>query len=562
MSEQERIMNVALLWGGCFCLTAAFCLSMGNDHNREKRNWLLWMELSAAALLCCDAAAWFVQGTPGEASHLIMVATNFVVYAGLYLVLFLFNHYVGCYLREDGRLCAPKRSRTVDITCAVGIGLVFVSQFSPLLYYIDAQNIYHRSDAFPLSMVLLLIGMGTETTMMAQFYQKLTMGRRIAMFGCVVLPLSVAACQVFQDDISLISLSVGASMILLFVVATSAQNRELAVSERTKEQIRQRLEIATVLNSCVGKLNSDTDIDVGINNLLATVNGYFQADRTYVFEIDPDRDVLINTFEYICGQEVSAQMDNLQEVPVSVIKVWMQNFRQGRSYYMSDLEQERGQPSYEMLKAQQVWRLLAVPLMKGGAMVGFLGVDNPRAHYDDATLLASIQFFVTNSLDRKKQQAYLEKLSYRDMLTGLYNRNRYIERLEAYKQVQDQQIGAIYIDLNGLKKVNDEQGHRAGDELIVRAAGTIAGIFAEDAYRVGGDEFVVILLDVSREDFARKTEQLRRQMQENSVDASIGGVWQASTENLENLLRRADENMYREKKRYYSQADAARKPES
>lgn len=562
MSEQERIMNVALLWGGCFCLTAAFCLSMGNDHNREKRNWLLWMELSAAALLCCDAAAWFVQGTPGEASHLIMVATNFVVYAGLYLVLFLFNHYVGCYLREDGRLCAPKRSRTVDITCAVGIGLVFVSQFSPLLYYIDAQNIYHRSDAFPLSMVLLLIGMGTETTMMAQFYQKLTMGRRIAMFGCVVLPLSVAACQVFQDDISLISLSVGASMILLFVVATSAQNRELAVSERTKEQIRQRLEIATMLNSCVGKLNSDTDIDVGINNLLATVNGYFQADRTYVFEIDPDRDVLINTFEYICGQEVSAQMDNLQEVPVSVIKVWMQNFRQGRSYYMSDLEQERGQPSYEMLKAQQVWRLLAVPLMKGGAMVGFLGVDNPRAHYDDATLLASIQFFVTNSLDRKKQQAYLEKLSYRDMLTGLYNRNRYIERLEAYKQVQDQQIGAIYIDLNGLKKVNDEQGHRAGDELIVRAAGTIAGIFAEDAYRVGGDEFVVILLDVSREDFARKTEQLRRQMQENSVDASIGGVWQASTENLENLLRRADENMYREKKRYYSQADAAQKPES
>ena len=562
MSEQERIMNVALLWGGCFCLTAAFCLSMGNDHNREKRNWLLWMELSAAALLCCDAAAWFVQGTPGEASHLIMVATNFVVYAGLYLVLFLFNHYVGCYLREDGRLCAPKRSRAVDITCAVGIGLVFVSQFSPLLYYIDAQNIYHRSDAFPLSMVLLLIGMGTETTMMAQFYQKLTMGRRIAMFGCVVLPLSVAACQVFQDDISLISLSVGASMILLFVVATSAQNRELAVSERTKEQIRQRLEIATVLNSCVGKLNSDTDIDVGINNLLATVNDYFQADRTYVFEIDPDRDVLINTFEYICGQEVSAQMDNLQQVPVSVIKVWMQNFRQGRSYYMSDLEQERGQPSYEMLKAQQVWRLLAVPLMKGGAMVGFLGVDNPRAHYDDATLLASIQFFVTNSLDRKKQQAYLEKLSYRDMLTGLYNRNRYIERLEAYKQVQDQQIGAIYIDLNGLKKVNDEQGHRAGDELIVQAAGTIAGIFAEDAYRVGGDEFVVILLDVSREDFARKTEQLRRQMQENGVDASIGGVWQASTENLENLLRRADENMYREKKRYYSQADAARKPES
>ena len=42
-----------------------------------------------------------------------------------------------------------------------------------------------------------------------------------------------------------------------------------------------------------------------------------------IYQIDPDRDVLINTFESICGQEVSAQMDNLQEVPVSVIEVWM-----------------------------------------------------------------------------------------------------------------------------------------------------------------------------------------------------------------------------------------------
>ena len=205
-----------------------------------------------------------------------------------------------------------------------------------------------------------------------------------------------------------------------------------------------------------------------------------------------------------------------------------------------------------MLQDQRVWRLLAVPLLKDDTVVGFLGVDNPREHYEDATLLASIQFFVTNSLERKKQQAYLETLSYRDMLTGLYNRNRYIERLEAYKQVQDQQIGAIYIDLNGLKKVNDQLGHRAGDEMIVRAAGTIAGVFAEDAYRVGGDEFVVILLDVDSAEFARKTDQLRRQMKENGVDASVGGMWQASTENLEELLRRADENMYKEKKWYYT----------
>ena len=179
MSEQERIMNVALLWGGCFCLTAAFCLSMGNDYNREKRNWLIWMELSAAALLCCDAAAWFVQGTPGEASHLIMVATNFVVYAGLYLVLFLFN--TMWLLSAGGRSSLrpetqPDGGHYLRRGHRAGVRV----PVQPLFYYIDAQNIYHRSDTFPLSMVLLLIGMGTETTVMAQFYQKLTMRRRIA----------------------------------------------------------------------------------------------------------------------------------------------------------------------------------------------------------------------------------------------------------------------------------------------------------------------------------------------------------------------------------------------
>ena len=558
----QRLVNVALLlWGGAFCLIAVTCLCVSREYGREKRNDLIWMELVTAVVLFSDAGAWGVQGTPGEMSRFLMYFTNLIVYGGLYLVLLLFHRYVCCYLFEKEKE-VPVRARVVELIGCGGLLLVVVSQFSDLYYYIDAQNVYHRSETFPISMLILLVGMLAELSLLIEYRDRLTRGRLVAMCVCLLLPVSVAGVQFVQEGISMIDLSLGVAMLLLFVVATTSRNRELAEAEKIKEQIRERLEIETTLNRCVAKLSSNNDVDAGINNLLATVNDYFQADRTYVFEIDPDRDVLINTFEYICGQEVSAQMDNLQEVPVSVIEVWMQNFRQGRSYYMSDLEQERGQPSYEMLKAQQVWRLLAVPLMKGGAMVGFLGVDNPRAHYDDATLLASIQFFVTNSLDRKKQQVYLEKLSYRDMLTGLYNRNRYIERLEAYKQVQDQQIGAIYIDLNGLKKVNDEQGHRAGDELIVRAAGTIAGIFAEDAYRVGGDEFVVILLDVSREDFARKTEQLRRQMQENSVDASIGGVWQASTENLENLLRRADENMYREKKRYYSQADAAQKPES
>ena len=71
---------------------------------------------------------------------------------------------------------------------------------------------------------------------------------------------------------------------------------------------------------------------------------------------------------------------------------------------MSNIEQENGSVSYDMLQEQQVDRLLAVPLKKKNKIIGFLGVDNPRNHYDDPTLLSSIQYFIINSIERKEKQ--------------------------------------------------------------------------------------------------------------------------------------------------------------
>lgn len=553
MVERQFINVALLLWGSVFCLLAAVCLSMGKEYNRAKRSWLTRAQLAAAVLLGSDAAAWFVQGTPGRFSRVVMYVTNFIVYAGLYLVLLMFHRYICCYLLEDGSGPVPLCAKLVEMICVAGIVAVFASQFSELFYYIDEQNVYHRSPTFPFSMALLLVAMVLELVFLVSRRQRLTRGRFITMTACIVLPVAASASQMVHDDISLIDISIGAMMIMLFVVATTTQNRELALAQKSREQIRERLEIATMLNRCVAKLSSGNSVDTGMNNLLEVINGYFCADRTYVFEIDFTRNVLDNTYEYVRGQDVSAQKDNLQEVPVEIIDTWMESFRKARVYYIPDLEQERGLPSYEMLQEQQVWRLLAVPLLRDDEVIGFLGVDNPTEHYEDATLLASIQFFITNSLERKKQQEYLERLSYYDMLTGLFNRNKYIEVLEMTRKVSPEQVGAMYIDLNGLKKVNDQQGHRAGDELIVRAAHALQEVFAEDAYRVGGDEFVVLALDMEKPEFERRAALLRGKMRENEVDVSIGAVWKERADDLEELLREADEQMYKEKKRYYGE---------
>ena len=74
-------------------------------------------------------------------------------------------------------------------------------------------------------------------------------------------------------------------------------------------------------------------------------------------------------------------------------------------------------------------------------------------------------------------------------LTGLDNRNRYMELLEAGKENALKQVGGIYMDLNGLKRCNDCFGHAAGDALICRAADALNDVFPGEACRIGGDEF-------------------------------------------------------------------------
>ncbi len=91
----------------------------------------------------------------------------------------------------------------------------------------------------------------------------------------------------------------------------------------------------------------------------------------------------------------------------------------------------------------------------------------------------------------------ISKLAYSDGLTGLGNRTAYMEQLEAYEHNEKDftQLGIVYFDVNNLKKVNDEQGHEYGDELIRSAATIIGDSFGHfgKAYRVGGDEFCVLM---------------------------------------------------------------------
>ena len=185
------------------------------------------------------------------------------------------------------------------------------------------------------------------------------------------------------------------------------------------------LERSTVLIQCVTELSSHEDVDQAINNLLKIVTEYFQGDRTYIFEMDYEEKLVHNTYEYAAAG-VTKEIENLRDVPIQIIQTWIDMFHERRMFYISDLDREKEKEdarAYEVLKAQNINSLIAVPFKKNGVVTGFFGVDNPREHYRDFELLSSIQFFIMNRLETRSRQEQLQYLSYRDMLTNLYNRN-------------------------------------------------------------------------------------------------------------------------------------------
>lgn len=548
--DRQSTHVAILLWGCIFCLIAALCLFMSQNFDRQKRKWMLLMQSSTALLLLGDALAWAFRGYPGTVGYVMVRVSNFIVFAASDLILLFFHTYLCNYLFPKNSGKNIRRVKLVYAICVVGVLLVIISQFTNLYYYFDADNYYHRNPEYVISMLLPLVGMLVDCSMLVEYRENISKRMFLSMLSYITLPLAAVVVQVYYYGLSLINIAIAISMTLMFVASTVEQNEQWQRLFKKQAKTAEQLEISTTLNRCVRALSSDEDIYVAINGLLQIINDYFQADRSYIFEIDYDRRVITNTYEYV-EHGVTEQLDNLQEVPLDTIAVWMEKFKEDQVYYIADLEQEKGSASYEILKAQEIERLLAVPLQRDKKTIGFLGVDNPKNHYDDATLLSSIQYFITNSLSKKEQQEQLEYLSYRDMLTGLYNRNKYIEEVESHEGQQVKKVGVAYMDLNGLKQVNDQQGHGAGDRLIRRTAETISEIFPGYAYRVGGDEFVIVYPDVDEPMFERKMTVLQEQLGQKEISVSVGILWREVTEDLEQLLKDADRCMYEEKERYH-----------
>lgn len=318
-----------------------------------------------------------------------------------------------------------------------------------------------------------------------------------------------------------------------------------------QEQLDKNLSLQNFINHCARKLyRQDADLPFLIDDVLAAIGEYLQADRAYIFEFSDD--VVRNTFEW-CREGVVPQKEFLANVPVGVIARWMPNFYAHQPILITDLESLRvsSPEEYAVLKRQDIHSLLVFPLWNGKSLRGFVGVDNldPERIDSSRVLLSSMKFFLSSSLWRRDSLNELHFLSYHDQLTGVFNRNAFQRDV----QKRDADIGVIFLDINGLKDINDGDGYSGGDAVLAAVSRSVHELLPDTAvYRMGGDEFVLLWQGGDEREFRRDVERVRSLFAGTlGFTASVGCAWVRREDDIGEGLIAADARMFAAKRDFY-----------
>lgn len=298
-----------------------------------------------------------------------------------------------------------------------------------------------------------------------------------------------------------------------------------------------------------------------IEVLLEYLGKALHGERTYIIERN-EKGGDDNTYEW-AAKGVRPEKENLQDLPPEVCAKWYERFRTDRQIVIEDLEdiRERDPLQYEILKEQKIHSLVVVPLFDDGEAIGFYGVDNPpgKALEYTSNMLQIMAHFIISLLKQRNLVRELRKMSYCDQLTKIGNRHAMEEFTEQYRKGQS--IGLIFCDVTGLKQVNDREGHRAGDRLLITACGCLRQALGEyGLFRIGGDEFLAICTPIDETLFGEKTELLKRSLRDASVQMAVGAVWEKDGQSeIDRLMAAAEKRMYSDKAEYYRQCGIDRR---
>lgn len=331
---------------------------------------------------------------------------------------------------------------------------------------------------------------------------------------------------------------------------------DITERELQKQELKNMLDVQTLITNCVRMLYAVDDLDQTINAVLTQIGEFLVSDRAYVFEI---KDELMNNTHEWTAPGISPQLEKLQQLDLSLISDWLPFFEKNDCIIIDDVEQlQKTNPAaYATLHAQEITSLIAAPIFLDNKLAGYIGIDNYDSEKikNSSYLLLSMSIFLSYAIRHRNHVDMLHRLSYHDLLTNALNRNAFMDVLSQFRPGQYASAGIIYIDINGMKEINDFYGHHQGDKILITTVAKVFNLFKPDElFRIGGDEFVIITYDLTETDFYEKFNFLRNIFCEKTnlpFSIATGSCWVKSPSDLNSLLQQADSAMYTDKKKFY-----------
>jgi two-component system cell cycle response regulator len=168
-----------------------------------------------------------------------------------------------------------------------------------------------------------------------------------------------------------------------------------------------------------------------------------------------------------------------------------------------------------------------------------------------------LQARISRVLRERHLRSELHNAAITDSLTGLFNRRHFYQRLQQEVRRASRQkynLCCLILDVDRLKEYNDTYGHQAGDEILLSLSRALTSSIRDEvdsAYRLGGDEFGVILIQLDRVEALRIAERIRKSFETSTGDGctlSIGVAHFSPDDKIEDFIRRADKLMYEAKR--------------
>lgn len=333
-------------------------------------------------------------------------------------------------------------------------------------------------------------------------------------------------------------------------------------------------ELASAVLETGLKLRSTTDFKKTMTDIIKDIRELCGAEHCCVLLLDKQK----KTCEVLCEalaedtSLVSMEENYAGEEFFPIADSWEETVIAGSNCLIAKNEQdmevvkERNPVWYDSITTAGGKNIILFPLRSHDSLLGYVWAINFNA--DDSVKIKETLEITTFVLGSEIGSYYLidrlRILSSRDMLTGVMNRNEmnnFVDRLDTGADGDKGPVSVIFADLNGLKTVNDESGHEAGDELIRNAAAVLLEVFdVSKIFRAGGDEFAIIIMEISEEDMNNKIAEIReKSLKYKGLSFSLGGCYMEDTHKIRSALRIADERMYKDKKDYYDNHPKAKR---